>query len=175
MKAQTHHPLPHRPGPAPFVCCYVNGQPDQPPLLLALDSAADVSGLLLVAGRSMAETQDDAAMPTVAFHPDGTVLPKVSKCRSIAPGSMLILGCGEAFAASSVPARARRMQLTQHKRQRELGPLVRAPPPPRPSSPLPGIHSRRAEPLSEPLHESPWKFSPSGRWESPLALRPDRL
>ena len=148
-----------------------------PPMLLALDGAADVGHLLSLAGQTLksAAGSDGGVAPHVAFLPDGTVLPKVTKTSAIAPGSVLVLGCGEPFDAAKLPARARRMHVTQQQRQREIGPLVRPPPTPRSLSPLPNIYPRSAQPQSDSMHEQPWKFSPSGRWESPLALRNDRL
>jgi hypothetical protein len=135
---------------------------------LLLDLAA--GSLVDVAGRS------ESIVPKVAFRPDGTVVPKVTKCSSLPPGTVLVFGSGEPFNAASVPARAKRLNLTQQRRQRDLGPLVRAPQTPRQlCRASPGIPPRLAEPLAEPIHDAPWKFSPSGRWESPLALRPDRL
>ena len=94
MKAATDHPAPHRPGPAPFVCCYINGSPEMPPMLLALDGAADVGHLLSLAGQTLksAAGSDGGVAPHVAFLPDGTVLPKVTKTSAIAPGSVLVLG-----------------------------------------------------------------------------------
>ena len=174
MQPTASNSLRHqRPGPAPFVCCYINGCTDVSPLLLAIDSAHDVGALLTLARAALEVTntrREGGLFPMVCFQPDGVVLPKVTRMRAVAPGSVLILGCGEPFDAASVPARARRMHVTQQRRLRELGPLVRAPPPPRSSSPLPS-----KAPEAESLHVSPWRFSPSGRWESPLALRPDRL
>ena len=178
MKREELHPHRGRPGPAPFACCYLNECPDLPPLLLALESAPDIAALLDLAAGSLVNVagRSESIVPTVAFRPDGTVVPKVTKCSSLPPGTVLVFGSGEPFNAASVPARAKRMNLTQQRRQRDLGPLVRAPQTPRQlCRASPGIHPRLAEPLAEPLHDAPWKFSPSGRWQSPLALRPDRL
>jgi hypothetical protein len=178
MKRESLHPQRGRPGPAPFACCYLNECPDLPPLLLALESAPDIAGLLDLAAGSLVDVagRSESIVPKVAFRPDGTVVPKVTKCSSLPPGTVLVFGSGEPFNAASVPARAKRLNLTQQRRQRDLGPLVRAPQTPRQlCRASPGIHPRLAEPLAEPIHDAPWKFSPSGRWESPLALRPDRL
>lgn len=164
-----------REGPQPFVCCYINGRVDVPPLLLALQAAENVDTLLALAAKQLQSTLgEESITPIVAFKPDGTVLPKITRTRAIPPASVLVLGCGEPFDAAAVPARALRMCATQRKRQRELGSLVRTPEAPKSTSPV-GIYPRSAQASPEPLHNDPWRFSPSGRWESPLALRPDRF
>jgi hypothetical protein len=136
MKRETLHPQRGRPGPAPFACCYLNECPDLPPLLLALESAPDIAGLLDLAAGSLVDVagRSESIVPKVAFRPDGTVVPKVTKCSSLPPGTVLVFGSGEPFNAASVPARAKRLNLTQQRRQRRgVFLLCRWPGPPLPA------------------------------------------
>ena len=164
-----------RQGPAPFVCAYTNGQPDVPALLLALDSVSDIAGLLASAATaSLAKTPTGSVTnsPTVAFTCDGTVLPKTMRVSELPPSCVLVLGCGEPF-DSDLPQRAMSMHASSLRRSRELGDLVT----PKNSSFSPRVRrscSPTVGPVAadSPRKRTPWMFSPSGRWDSPLAQRP---
>ena len=150
-------------GAAPFVCAYINKQVGIPPLLLSLDGLYDVAELLEAATSALRRGGMPDIDPKVAFTPDGAVVSKATKARDILPNSVLILSCGEAFDAATVPERARRMYASQQRQSQKLAPLVRA------------EQSLLREPTLTPKgspRQQPWRFSPSGRWSSPLALRP---
>ena len=153
------------PGPAPFVCAYLNGRShDVPPLLLALDGVEDVASLLVVAEGALRRGGIDAA-PSIVFTPDGDVIAKASRASDLRPNCVLILSCGERFDASSVPERAKRMHAVSQATAQRLGPLVRAEAPQ--LLPL----ARAQPPPGRP--QEPWRFSPSGRWKNEgLAQRP---
>lgn len=156
------------PGPAAFACAYLNGRSDAvPPLLLALDGLDDVSALLTAAAGAL-QRGGVHADPKIVFTPDGAVVPKAARISELRPNCVLVLSCGEPFHAASVPERARRMHATQQKQTQKLGPQVRAE-----QQQLPGRSSGRTV-ASPSQRDQSWKFSPSGRWASPLALRPGR-
>ena len=182
-------------GPPAYVCAYLNGTLGAAALLLAVDGVKDVAGLLDAANVAWQKNNLIDRPPTVAYHPDGAVLPKSTQTSELPSNSVLILSCGEPFQASSVPERAKRMYASQLRRRQLLGGLVRTEPlahrvelgPSRARTQRyisPGVGSprssrnsgeRQARSLSPSprIHSEPWMFSPSGRWESPLALRHD--
>ena len=156
-----------RPGPAAFACAYLNGRCESvPPLLLALEGLTDVAALMAAAGGALKRGGVMDAEPRVAYTPDGTVVPKTARIGTqLRANAVLILSCGEPFDAPGVPERAKHMHAAYVKQTQRLGPLVRA---------------ENRDVLREPetaaegpeKKQTPWLFSPSGRWKSPLALRP---
>jgi hypothetical protein len=154
-----------RAGPASFACAYLNGRADTvPPLLLALDGLDDVGSLLTAAAGALSRGGVDAD-PKIVFTPDGAVISKAARVSDLKPNCVLILSCGEAFDAASVPGRARRLHASQQRLSQRLGGLVRA------------AHHQMVASGPTPTRatvaaKSPWKYSPSGRWASPLALHP---
>ena len=156
------------PGPARFACAYVNGKADSvPPVLLALDELNTV-GDLLISATGAFKRGSFAVDPKIVYTPDGVVVPKAAKVSDLRPNAVLILSCGEPLDVASVPERARRMHATQLRHTQKLGLLVRAEQPE-------ASHPIIREPQFSPKKTSrqPWKYSPSGRWSSPLALRQD--
>ena len=152
------------PGPAPFACAYINGRADSiPPLLLALDGLSDVASLL-EAATSALRRGGIKVEPKIVYTPDGVIIAKAARVSEIRPNSVLVLSCGEPFDPKSVPERARRMHATNQKQAQQLSPLVRA----EQHDMLDEIPSKAPPPSRAP---PPWKFSPSGRWASPLAQR----
>ena len=154
------------PGPAAFACAYLNGRADAvPPLLLALEGLTDVATLLTAARGALRRGGVNDAEPTIVFTPDGVIVPKTARIGSqLRANCVLILSCGEPFDAAGVPERARRMHAAYLRQTQRMAPLVRA-----------DQRQALAEPTSAPEaspRQTPWMFSPSGRWKSPLALRP---
>ena len=206
-------------GPPEYMCAYLNGTIDAAPLLLAVDGIKDVAGLLDTATVAWRKDNFIDRPITVAYHPDGAVVPKSTLTSELSSNSVLVFSCGEPFQSASVPERAKNMYASQLRRRQMLGGLVRTQPSarrsslspsraqtqryispgvgsprpgsPRPGSPRPGsprngrgrssgsLSARSsgeregARSASPRLHNEPWMFSPSGRWESPLALRHD--
>ena len=174
-------------GPARYACAYLNGRStDAAPVFLAMDEVDSIADLLDAATAALrltgTITKSDAAQ--AVYHPDGAALTSKTKIRELAPNSVLIISCGDAFDPNSVPERARRMLASQLKRRQLLGAVVRSSDPiahkkvtRSPSrngiDRLPSPRGTRPPQLA--VHDSPWKFSPSGRWESPLALKPERF
>ena len=153
------------PGPAPFVCAYLNGRASTiPPLLLALDGIDNVAALLTAARHALRSGGVDAS-PSVVYTPDGVLIPKAARVSDLRPNSVLVLTCGEDFDRASVPERARRMHANERARRTNRA-RVRAQPAQIPPDAPPHTYVELAH---EP---APWQFSPSGRWNSPLALRP---
>ena len=154
------------PGPAAFACAYLNGRAREvPPLLLALEGIADVAALLVVANGALVRGGVLDAVPTIAFTPDGAVVPKTARIGSqIKANTVLILSCGEPFDVHGVPERAKRMHAAMQRCNLRLAPLVRA----EHRDIIADTPKMAAE---EERHRKPWLFSPSGRWTSPLALR----
>ena len=156
------------PGPAPFVCAYLNGRADEvPPLLLALEGVDDVAALLVAAKGALQRSGYLDADPTIVYTPDGEIVPKTARAKDLRPNCVLIVSCGERFERASVPERAKRMHAGVLATTERLGPLVRAPTnellaeatlPVTGQRPKTGGDEARAEP--------PWRFSPSGRWGS---------
>ena len=156
------------PGPAPFVCAYLNGRADLvPPLLLALEGVDDVAALLAAAKGALQRAGYFDFDPAIVYTPDGDVIPKTARAKDLRPNCVLIISCGERFDRASVPERAKRIHAGVVAMTERLGPQVRAPtnqmlpdvPPP------PASEMRRDEPA--------WRFSPSGKWGSGgLELRP---
>ena len=135
-----------------------------PPLLLALDGLEDVAALVASAAGALRRAGVDAE-PKVVFTPDGAVVSKASRVKDLRPNCVLILSCGEPFDAASVPERARRMHMAGLRQAQHMPPMVRA------------DHRELMPALAAPVSvaaqpSKPWMFSPSGRWSSPLALRP---
>ena len=163
---QTAWPEQENPGPARFVCAYVNGKADcVPPVLLALDGLNDVADLLSTATGALRRGNFDVD-PSVVYTPDGVLVPKAAKVSDLRPNAILILSCGEPFDATSVPERARRMHSTQLRQTKKLAPVVRA------DEPHTNQVVREQKFTPKKQARQPWKYSPSGRWSSPLALRP---
>jgi hypothetical protein len=154
------------PGPAAFACAYLNGRADTvPPLLLALEGISDVAALLDVARNALLRGGVVNTEPTIVFTPDGVVVPKTARIGSqIEANMVLILSCGEPFDAHSVPERAKRMHMSMQRHRQRQAPLVRAEHRDTAST------SPKMAAETEP-RRTPWLFSPSGRWASPLALR----
>ena len=174
-----------------------------PPLLLALDGVKDVAGLLDAANDGWKRSNlVEFDTLKVAYHPDGVVLPKQTHVRELPPNCVIVFGSTEPFDAASLPERARSMYKSMQRRQQLLGPLRRTAPvesrfelgpssartqrpgvggagSPRGRSPSPrpqgqdSPRARSASPAANRLHSDPWMFSPSGKWDTPLALRHD--
>lgn len=157
------------PGPAAFACAYINGRADAvPPLLLSLDGVPDIAALLQVARGALLRGGVVDTEPTVAFTPDGVVVPKTARVGTqLHANVVLVLSCGEPFDAASVPERAKRMHAIYLKQHARLAPLVRA----EHHDTISGPKARSEADDNAANKKTPWLFSPSGRWSSPLALR----
>ena len=136
-----------------------------------------------------------ALEPSTCYYPDGTEIMAKTPIRDLGAGCVIVLAADEPFDAVSVPERARHVHKTNQEQAQVLGPLVRASegstsvvaeaaekwhrplPPGSFSSRVYGAHRAGQRTPSPSPRESPlppWKYSPSGKWEAPLALRPDR-